>query len=172
MVHLPSTSAMTISPGLASLVRSTKTKSLGMMPASIMELPLTCKMKVASLLLIRYSSRLMVSRSSSSAGEGKPASTTPKTLVSPKIRLGIICPLAVFFNEPCLNQSVNQFKNRVLGLKSCELHDLLVARHAFGFLIEFKYSLVMFFHILSIVNDSSLVKKSFHGCIKKQISIY
>ena len=143
-----------------------------MMPASIMELPLTCKINVASLLLIKYSSRLMVSRSSSSAGEGNPASTIPRTLVFPNILLGTILPCLSFSMSPASDKSIDQLKDRILGPETCELHDLLVAGHALCLLIEINDFLEMFFHDLSIVNDSSLVKKNFPGCRNSHLAIY
>ena len=72
MVHSPSTSAMTISPTRGAFVRSTITRSPSRIPASIIESPLTLRIYEASLFSMRYSSRLIVSINSSSAGRGSP----------------------------------------------------------------------------------------------------
>ncbi len=93
MVHSPSTWAITMSPLFGAWPLSTITMSPGMMPAPVMESPATFRRKVASRFWIRKSSSERVSTSSSSAGEGKPASTVPRTFTARPRERGTSLPV-------------------------------------------------------------------------------
>src|SRR5271157_5940953 len=100
IVHSPSTSAITISPVRGSRPFSTMTRSPAMMPAPVMESPLTVRRKEEPGRVIRYSSKEMTSRSSSSAGEGKPAVTSPTMGRARDRRVGLKYPRASFSSNP------------------------------------------------------------------------
>ncbi|MBK7551034.1 MAG: hypothetical protein IPI61_04870 [Syntrophaceae bacterium] len=76
------------------------TRSPGWIPSSIMESPDTLRRNDVPGFVMRYSSKEMTSRSSSSAGEGKPAATSP-TMGRPKALLeGDRNPRASFSSTP------------------------------------------------------------------------
>ena len=75
IVNSPSIIAMMIFPGLAIKLLSTIIKSLSLIPAFIIESPLTLRKKVLNGLDIKCSFKSIFSSVQSSAGEGNPAYT-------------------------------------------------------------------------------------------------
>lgn len=96
MVHSPSTSAITTSPLLGCLPFSTMTRSPSTIPSSIMESPLTFRRKDESGFVIRYSSMDIMSQSTSSSGDGKPAWTDPTRGMANELCLNFRWPLSSF----------------------------------------------------------------------------
>src|SRR5262249_33048165 len=129
MVHSRSTCAITISPSRGSTPRSTSKRSPGKMPASIMDSPSPLSRYEAALLVMRYSSSVMVSVSSSSAGEGKPAVTVPNKETAEKSRLGSSVPAAFLLHPFVRYQLLHHVIGSMLGTKPNDRCDLARARH-------------------------------------------
>ena len=118
---------MTISPLTGFRLLSTITMSPGRIPASFRESPVTLRRNVASLFWIKRSSREMVSISSSSAGDGNPASIVPNTFVCCFMDRGISLPLWSLFSNPVFSSLLTILNTEFLdlSLNNCPISEKL-----------------------------------------------